>query len=70
MAWNTHRLQTQLDARAREGKPPISNEWLARVSPAHHVHINFRGVFQFDFADYTQRLLSPRATRDHSAGAH
>ena len=56
MAWNTHHMQTTLDRWTKE-KKIIPEEWLARISPAHTAHINFRGTFRFPFETYPDALL-------------
>ena len=56
MAWNTHHMQTTLDSWTKE-KKIIPDDWLARISPAHTSHINFRGTFSFPFEAYRDELL-------------
>ena len=56
MAWNTHHMQTTLEGWTKE-KKIIPDDWLARISPAHTAHINFRGTFSFPFEPYRDQLL-------------
>ena len=49
-------MQTTLDGWTK-AKKIIPDDWLARISPAHTAHINFRGTFSFPFELYRDQLL-------------
>jgi TnpA family transposase len=67
IAWNTHRMQEVVD-RARRQKHPIDERWLARVSPTHFGHINFRGQMSFGIGAYAALVLDSAAIRDARLG--
>ncbi|MHB8716985.1 MAG: Tn3 family transposase, partial [Sulfuricaulis sp.] len=63
LAWTTHRIDAAIAANPELHQP----EFLAHMSPAHPGNINFRGIFQFPFAAYRERLLAPVSMRAGSA---
>jgi TnpA family transposase len=67
MAWNTHRLQGQVDRASADYPDAV----VSRITPIGHKHINLRGVMTFDLTRHGPSLLgrSTVASRDHAAGA-
>jgi TnpA family transposase len=53
MAWNTHRIQTMIDA--SPGDHP--DEVTRRLAPIGHKHINMRGILSFDLGSHRASLL-------------
>lgn len=60
LAWTTHRIEGVLEHRPDLVQP----EMLARISPAHTEHINFRGTFTFPIELYRQRLFQEAVAED------
>lgn len=62
MAWNTHRLQDQVDRAAADYPDAV----MGRITPIGHQHINLRGVMTFDLTRHGPSLLGRTAA---AAGA-
>lgn len=67
IAWNTHRMQEIVD-RSRRLKHPLDEKWIARVSPTHFGHINFRGQMSFSIGPYAAMILDHQAARNVKLG--
>jgi TnpA family transposase len=67
MAWNTHRLQDQVDRASADYPDPV----MSRITPIGHKHINLRGIMTFDLARHGPSLLGQTAVagRNQTAGA-
>ncbi len=67
MAWNTHRLQDQVDQAAADYPDAV----MSRITPIGHKHINLRGVMTFDLTRHGPSLLGRTAAAigDRAAGA-